>query len=260
MLVSFLVVAFLPDLIIPFEEFQPGRHRPGPKGSRLMFTIGHNIFFFLAVMFFSLMLKINNRLKVSEKEKLRAELSYFKAQINPHFLFNSLNTIYSLAIRQAGNTAEAVVKLSGMMRFVISDASQDYVSLEKEVAYVTDYIEFQKIRYGLTVRLEYEVENIQPGEVIAPLLLMPFIENAFKFGINPEEESLIRIDVRLRDSELHLHVFNRKVGHAAEPGISGGIGISNARHRLNLIYPEKHQLIIEESDADFKVDLFITLR
>lgn len=266
MLVSFVTVAFVPDWLVPFEEIRPRRHGPAPgtghwtDWGRLLFSIGHNIVFFLAVMFFSLMLKINLRLKQSEKEKLNAQLAYFKAQINPHFLFNTLNTIYSLAIQKAGNTAEAVVKLSGMMRFVISDASQDVVSLDKEIGYITDYIEFQKIRYGETVKVHYEVENIQPGEVIAPLLLMPFIENAFKFGINPEEESVIRIFVGVSGTELHLHVFNKKVGHINDPGISGGIGISNARHRLNLMYPEMYQLVIGESDTDYKVDLYINLR
>ena len=104
----------------------------------------------------STMIKINNRLKQTEKEKIDAELSYLKAQINPHFLFNTLNSIYSSAIEEnADNTATAVVKLSGMMRYVISEAHHDYVPLEKEINYITDYIELQKIRLGNTVNLQY---------------------------------------------------------------------------------------------------------
>jgi hypothetical protein len=259
--VCFLVIAFLPGWILPFDEIMRERHGPGPRdGSRLMFALGHNIFFFLAVMFFSLMLKINLRLKQSEKEKLRAELSYFKAQINPHFLFNSLNTIYSLAIQKADNTAEAIVKLSGMMRFVITDASHDHVSLEKEISYITDYIEFQKIRHGDTVKVDYQTQNIMPGERIAPLLLMPFIENAFKFGINPEEESIIRINIGISGTELHMLVYNRKVGKTLDPENPGGIGISNARHRLELLYPNTHQLFINDGELDYTVDLYINLK
>jgi hypothetical protein len=260
--VCFLIVAFLPGQLLPFEEMRPDRHGPGPdpRGSRFMFTLGHNVFFFLAVMFFSLMLKINLRLKQSEKEKMRAELSYLKAQINPHFLFNSLNTIYSLAIQKADNTAEAIVKLSGMMRFVITDASHDHVSIEKEISYITDYIEFQKIRHGETVKVDYQTQNIFPGERIAPLLLMPFIENAFKFGINPEEDSIIRISIIISGTELHLHVYNLKVGKTLDPGHAGGIGISNARHRLELLYPDKHQLLINDGELDYTVDLYINLK
>jgi len=262
MFASFLIVAFLPNILVQVPNFRPGPHIADhePRGSRLVFAIGHNIFFFLAVMFFSLMLKINNRLKISEKEKLNAELSYFKAQINPHFLFNTLNTIYSLAIQKADNTAEAIVKLSGMMRFVISDASSDYVSLEKEISYISDYIEFQKIRHGETVKIEYQTQNILPGERIAPLLLMPFIENAFKFGINPEEESVISISIGVSGSELHMLVYNKKVVLPEGPESQSGLGINNARHRLELLYPNKHQLFISEGEQDFKVELYINIQ
>jgi sensor histidine kinase YesM len=211
-------------------------------------------------MFFSLMLKINLRLKQSEKEKLSAELLYFKAQINPHFLFNTLNTIYSLAIQKADNTAEAIVKLSGMMRFVISDASHDYVSLEKEIRYISDYIEFQKIRHGETVKVDYQTHNLLAGERIAPLLLMPFIENAFKFGINPEEESMIQIRISMSGMELHLFVYNRKVGILKGLDSQGGLGVENARRRLELLYPDKHHLLINDGEQDYTMDLFINLQ
>lgn len=221
--------------------------------------LGHNLIFFLAVIFFSLMLKINNRLKQAEREKLKAELSYFKAQINPHFLFNTLNSIYSLAIQKADNTADAIVKLSGMMRYVLSDASFDFVPLEKEVNYITDYIDLQRIRFGDTVKIDYHTCEDATGKSIAPLILIPFIENAFKFGVNPEEDSVITVNMSLTDSEFHMHVFNYKVHRKEEEGSQSGLGISNASQRLNLIYPEKHKLNIMESDTMFKVDLYINL-
>jgi sensor histidine kinase YesM len=198
-------------------------------------------------------------LKQSEKEKLKAELSYFKAQINPHFLFNTLNTIYSLAIQKAGNTAEAVVKLSGMMRYVLSDASHDYVALEKEIGYISDYIELQKIRFGETVRIDYQPCDPDSGKSIAPLVLIPFIENAFKFGVNPGEDSFIGITISLSGDELHLKVFNNKVNGSQETETTGGLGIVNAKHRLDLLYPEKHKLIIEDKETEFTVDLYINL-
>lgn len=268
----YLLVAFLPEMLVsalgiehgrfphgPGHEQGPGPLPGGPSGNiKLMFRLGHNLIFFLAVIFFSLMLKINNRLRQAEKERLKAELSYFKAQINPHFLFNTLNSIYSLAIQKADNTPEAVVKLSGMMRYVISDAENDYVALEKEVNYITDYIELQKIRFGDTVIIDYQPCETVPGKIIAPLILIPFIENAFKYGINPAEKSSIGIMISLNDSELHLRVTNQKVA-PSDTTNSGGLGIINARKRLTLLYPEKHNLVIQDRENEYIVDLHIVL-
>jgi hypothetical protein len=259
MVLCFVVVTFLPDIIFPFRESPDMGHRSGHGGNRLLFSIGHSLVFFLAVVFFSLMLKINNRWKQTEKEKLKAELSYFKAQINPHFLFNTLNTIYSLAIQNAGNTAEAVVKLSGMMRYVLSDASHDFVPLEKEISYISDYIELQKIRFGDTVHIDYNPCDPPPGKIIAPLILIPFIENAFKFGVNPSENSNIGISISLSGSELHLKAFNLKVNGRIESEPSAGLGIANAKRRLDLLYHEKHRLLIRDKENDYLVDLYITL-
>ena len=264
-LACYFIISLLPEILVPFQghghplpEPEPG-HRPRLGGNRLLFRMGHNLVFFLAVVFFSLLLKINNRLKKTEKEKLKAELSYFKAQINPHFLFNTLNTIYSLAIQKAENTPEAVVKLSGMMRYVISDASHDYVPLEKEIRYISDYIELQKIRFDKTVKIDYIPCDAEPGKIIAPLILIGFIENAFKFGVNPEEDSRIEIIISLSGSDLHMTVFNKKVNNLKDTETSGGLGISNAKQRLALLYPDKHRLVIGETETEFNVDLYINL-
>jgi sensor histidine kinase YesM len=254
----FFIVAFLPGIIFPFRESGHMRHQ-GPEGNRFLFTIGHNLIFFLAVVFLSLMVKISTRWKQAEKERLKAELSYFKAQINPHFLFNTLNTIYSLAIQKADNTAEAVVKLSGMMRYVISEASNDFVPLEKEINYISDYIELQRIRFGETVKIDFNPGGLTSGPQIAPLILIPFIENAFKFGVNPEEDSFIGININLSGQELHMKVFNNKVTDRPKTEPAGGLGISNARHRLDLLYPEKYQLLIEDKKNEYMVDLYIIL-
>ncbi|MDX9883771.1 MAG: sensor histidine kinase [Prolixibacteraceae bacterium] len=262
----YLVIIFLPELIVPFNE-PPRRMPPGPEpvGKHLIgsgkwfFRMGHHLVFFLAVVFFSLLIKIHNRLKLTEQEKLHAELSYFKAQINPHFLFNTLNSIYSLAIQKADNTPDAVVKLSGMMRYVLSEASKEMVPLDREIGYITDYIELQRIRFGETVKIDYLPCETAPGKVIAPLLLIPFIENAFKYGVNPEADSNITVRVTLHSSDLHLHVFNYKVQERKEDEAAGGVGVNNARKRLGLIYPGKYKLDISENEIEFKVDLYIDL-
>jgi hypothetical protein len=265
LILCFVFVAYLPELVFPFVEHgpppemhEPGLH-PGHERGKLLFSFGHNLVFFLAVIFFSLMLKINNRLKKTEGERIKAELSYFKAQINPHFLFNTLNSIYSLAIQKDDKTPEAVVKLSGLMRYVISDASQDFVALEKEISYISDFIELQKIRLGNTVKIDYEPCEPDASKYIAPLILIPFIENAFKFGVNPEEDSYISVRIELEGSKLHASVFNNKVRHRYDKGSTPGLGIKNAKQRLDLLYTKKHRLLIEDDENHFKVDLYIDL-
>jgi sensor histidine kinase YesM len=254
----FLIVAFLPGTLFPFHE-TARQHHIYQDGNRILFTIGHNLIYFLAVMFFSLLVKMNSRWKQADKERLKAELSYFKAQINPHFLFNTLNTIYSLAIQKADNTPEAVVKLSGMMRYVITDASNDFVPLEKEISYISDYIALQKIRFGDTVKVDFNADGLAAGPDIAPLILIPFIENAFKFGVNPEKDSIIGIKITLSGQELHMKVVNKKVNDQSKTEPGGGLGISNARHRLDLLYPEKYRLLISDKESDYTVDLYIIL-
>lgn len=265
LLLCYLVIAFLPEIFFPFKEHlgPPEGHRPDrgirPDRIRWMFRMGHSLFFFLAVVFLSLLLKLNNRLKQAEKERLKAELSYFKAQINPHFLFNTLNTIYSLSILKDDKTPEAVVKLSGMMRYVISDASHDFVPLENEIKYISDYIDLQKIRFGDTVKIDYQPCEPAAGKYIAPLILIPFIENAFKFGVNPEEDSFISVKISFSEPELHLSVFNHKVHDLNGTEQKSGLGINNARQRLSLLYPDKYRLSIEDRAAEFVVDLDISL-
>ncbi|MEP6746539.1 MAG: sensor histidine kinase [Bacteroidota bacterium] len=219
------------------------------------------LFQFIVVLILSAMIRINNRLKQSEKEKVNAELSYLKAQINPHFLFNTLNSIYSSAIDEnADNTASAVVKLSGMMRYVISEAHHQYVPLEKELSYISDYIELQKIRLGNTVHLIYHVTGITAGKQIAPLILISFIENAFKHGVNPEEHSNIEIEIDVYEQTLHLSVMNNKVRNVNGDSFKNNIGLENTRNRLQLLYPSHHELVIKDDEKEFLVLLKMNLQ
>ncbi|GAB3331651.1 histidine kinase [Larkinella ripae] len=248
-------------------------HRPpplarvprGPIPARLTqkppfgFELSHALFLFLVGIFVSLFLQINNRWRQTEQEKLATELSYLKAQINPHFLFNTLNSIYSLAIEQSDKTADAVVKLSSLMRYVIRDAGSHQVPLAKELDYIRNYIDLQKLRLDDTVLIEFIVTGSPNGTPIAPLILISFIENAFKYGVNPEEESRIRIAITLPENKLQLFVFNRKVRVFHGDETAGGIGIENTRARLQLIYPDRHTLVINDTADGFSVDLTIDL-
>ncbi|RRB17202.1 sensor histidine kinase [Larkinella knui] len=244
-----------PRFPVPRGPVPGGLHQKPPFG----FELSHALFLFLVGIFVSLFLQINNRWRQTEQEKLATELSYLKAQINPHFLFNTLNSIYSLAIEQSDRTADAIVKLSSLMRYVIRDAGSNQVPLAKEVEYIDDYMALQKLRLGDTVQIEYASSGLFNGKQIAPLILISFIENAFKYGVNPEEKSIIQITISLKENNLRLYVFNKKVRLFHNDEASGGIGIENTKSRLQLVYPDKHTLTITDNPTGFAVELILNL-
>lgn len=201
-----------------------------------------------------------NRLKQSENEKLSAQIASLKSQINPHFLFNTLNNIYATAIDTAPKAADMVDKLSEMMRYTMKDTQQDFVLLEDEVNYVSNYIELQKVRLDKSVKMEFRVPDVIPASRIAPMLLIPFIENAFKHGVNTEQKSWIRIEINIDKTAFQLSVLNSKVDVQREITERSGLGITNTWHRLNLIYPSKHLLVVNDTEKDFSVSLHINLQ
>jgi LytS/YehU family sensor histidine kinase len=208
----------------------------------------------------SISLIINNHLRQLEKEKLVAQISSLKSQINPHFLFNTLNNIYATALDTSPRTADMVDKLSEMMRYTMKENQNDFVPLEGEINYLNNFIELQKLRLESKIKFNYTLDGKFSELQIAPMLLIPFIENAFKHGVNSEQDSNIRIDIKTNESEIHFLVANNKVN--IQSGIkenSSGLGIENTRHRLALIYPSKHLLTIKETENDFIVSLHINL-
>jgi len=208
----------------------------------------------------SISLTINNHLKQLEKEKLVAQISSLKFQINPHFLFNTLNNIYATALDTSPRTADMVDRLSEMMRYTMKETQNDFVPLEEEINYLNNYIELQKLRFESKLKFDYTIEGEFTELQIAPMLLIPFVENAFKHGVNSEQDSNIRINIKANESEIHFLVANKKV--SIQSGIkenSGGLGIENTKNRLVLIYPSKHLLTIKETENDFIVSLHINL-
>lgn len=262
--ITILPKVFINLLISFFPNFEtlPDRFSNISFHSRheIQHIISHYFFQFLMVIAFSFLLKIYDRWKQTEEEKLITELSYLKSQMNPHFLFNTLNSIYSLAIQEkSNNTANAIVKLSGMMRYVISESETDFLSLDKEINYIKDYIELQKIRLENTVDLAFNIEGNGAGKRIAPFLLIHFIENAFKFGVNPEKKSSIRINISIEKNEIILMVRNNKVNTNFDSSVKNGLGIKNTKQRLQLLYPSNHQLVIAEKENEFNVTLKLIL-
>ena len=194
-----------------------------------------------------------------KEEKLNAELSSLKAQINPHFLFNTLNSIYVLSVKKDDKASEAIIHLSGLMRYVIKDANDYKIPLHKELDYIRNYIELQKARLGNTTAVLFECSGDAGSKEIAPLILITYIENAFKYGINPDVDGCIaEITLQVTDNGIRLYVFNKKV-NGINKADSAGIGMSNTKERLKHLYPEKHALQISENEETYSVTLSLEL-
>lgn len=204
------------------------------------------LLWFLAIVS-SILWTVYNRLKQTESERLSAQIASLRSQINPHFLFNTLNNIYATAIDTSPKAADMIDKLSEMMRYTMKDIQQDRVWLEDEINYISNFIELQKLRLDRSVKQEYScLENIPPLR-IAPMLLIPFIENAFKHGVNPEQKSRIKIEMAMNKTGFQLSVINSKVDIQQDIFERSGLGIGNTKNRLNLIYPSKHLLVINDT-------------
>ena len=236
-----------------------GAARPASPQPGLPSELSQTFFLMLAGLLMALVLRTNDRWRATEREKIQTELSYLKAQINPHFLFNTLNSIYSLALIESPPTADALAQLSSFLRYVIQDSQQDRVSLAKELDYIGQYIALQTLRLGDTATVDFTVEGVANGKQIVPLLLISFIENAFKYGVSPEEPSTIRIAIHLGADELHCHVANKKVRVFQPTSVASGIGLANTQARLRLLYPDRHRLVIQDEATQFSVDLTLTL-
>ncbi len=202
------------------------------------------------------------RFQEIEKEKTLAELKALKSQINPHFLFNSLNSIYSLARKNSTLTPEKIVQLSDLMRHIIYESDVDFIPLEKEVEMIKNYIELQNLRTSEKDKIKLEVLGEIKNMEIAPLLFLPFIENSFKHGLKGGAENIfVEIKIEISGNILNFEIENRK-GKYIESGDAKykGIGIKNVKKRLELIYPKLHSLKISDKKNTFKVLLQVQLK
>ncbi len=207
--------------------------------------------------------KNENQLKEIENQKLMAELSYLKAQINPHLFFNTLNGIYALARQKSDKTADVIMKLSVIMRYIIYDARSPKVLLVKELKHIDNYIDLQKIRLTDTVRIRYEVHGNPLNIMIEPLLFSVFVENAFKHGIDYSKKNTISIILDILDEELKFTVSNPIVQTSGRISLydneDSGVGLENIKKRLELLYPGKHVLRISEIDQNYIVELTLKM-
>jgi hypothetical protein len=260
-IVAFSVLYYLIDAnFIPRAKFD-GHEKP-PMILHFMRIFLVNSFTFFIATSVSLM-HHNKRLLENEKllteEKLKTELKLLKAQINPHFIFNALNNIYSLTYMKANSAPDAVLKLSEMLRYVFYDCSKEQVPVSSEINYIENYIAFQQMKSEHTqnIKLTNDIKNA--GIEIAPMLFIPFIENAFKYSRIEEKEDE-NINIRIADADGKLQFYIENSFDAGNKPIEGsGTGIKNVQHRLNIIYPNKHELNISEGKDKYCVDLNILI-
>ena len=267
MTVPHLVGRHLPDnegdlpgfpLQHPPQPFM-NHHRPFSLVSFVFDEFRRHLYLFFTAVFFSFLLRTREHLSEVKEEKIKAELLHLKSQINPHFLFNTLNSIYVLSIKKDDRASAAIINLSGLMRYVIKDANDHKIPLQKEIEYIRNYIELQKARLGDTAQILFEFSGEPDNKKITPLLLITYIENAFKYGINPDEDDcLVEVKIQITDTRLTMLVFNRKVP-LAESIDSTGIGIVNTAERLHLLYPGNHNIDITENDKTYSVTLSLEL-
>ncbi|MDQ0968415.1 two-component system LytT family sensor kinase [Flavobacterium sp. W4I14] len=192
-----------------------------------------------------------------ESERREMELQFLKSQLNPHFLFNSLNNIYSLAYQKSDKTADAIMKLSEIMRYMIYESNTPTVALSKEVDYLTSYIELQKIRFKDGAYIELTLNGEIDNQKIVPLMLISFVENAFKHGVVTDPAEPVKINIIANQKILHFSVVNKK--NQQNKDAQGGVGLTNVERRLQLVYPDRYKLNVVNSATHYTCELMIDI-
>ena len=231
---------------------------------------GHILFTFFIFLFFLAAstayqmsrdrMKADKLAKEKENENLKTELSLLRSQVSPHFMFNVLNNMVALARKQSDQLEPSLIKLSSLMRYMLYDADGDKVSLDKEIDYLQSYIDLQRQRFGKNVCINTLFNEIDGNYEIEPMLLIPFVENAFKHGTGFMEKVQIDIELKVKNSVLVFEVRNRFNENSEEiKDKTSGIGLTNVKRRLNLLYGKNHNLLISKNDGWFTSSLQLNL-
>jgi len=211
------------------------------------------------IVLFKYWMKKQRDFLLAEKEKTNAELQLLKAQVHPHFLFNTLNNIYSFSLTNSSKTPQMIVKLSSLLSYVLYDCKANEVSLEKEIEIMKNYVDLEKERYGNKLEVSVNVEGDIKGKQITPLLLLPFLENAFKHGTSEQlEKPWLSMDISVKQNMLRCKIVNSK-NEMTLPG-ENGIGINNVRKRLTYLYPGQHDLKLSDEGDFFVVSLLVEVK
>ncbi|WP_162915410.1 sensor histidine kinase [Paraflavitalea soli] len=197
--------------------------------------------------------------KEAQAERLASELKFLRSQVSPHFLFNVLTNMVSLARQRSALLEPALIQLSDMLRYMLYDADSGKFPVTKEIEYLHNYIELQQLRFGEDVRITVDIENDAPSCTVEPMLLIPFVENAFKHGIGLVRDPFIHVSLQVKEQSLHFRVTNNYDKSNTAKDKNSGIGLANVRNRLQLLYKEKHNLSIHDNGelyvATLKLDL-----
>ncbi|RIV46736.1 sensor histidine kinase [Flagellimonas pelagia] len=196
--------------------------------------------------------------KKVENEKVSSELQFLKTQLNPHFLFNSLNAIYSLSVKGSSNTSEAIISLSELMRYMLYEADKDKVKLGKELEYIKNYVQLQRLRLSDSANVKLKISGEERGKEVPPLLFISFIENAFKYGTDYKGRTYVNIGLLISEKNIYLRVEN-KIGAHRKQTKNSGVGLENIKNRLRLLYPDSHKLQITDNGETYVVDLNLNL-
>jgi sensor histidine kinase YesM len=200
--------------------------------------------------------ELQNKILGTQLQIKEQELNYLKKQIHPHFLFNTLNTIYGLALNQSKDTPEIILKLSNLLDYILYQVSKPKVSLKEEVLHIKEYIALERIRFQDTLKVSFASSEISEDILIAPMLLIPFVENAFKHGSLIDGFLKVELNISLKGDQLDFNLKNTVLENSKNQN-EAGIGLENIRKRLNLLYKNKHQIKIENKDNWFIVHLII---
>lgn len=205
-------------------------------------------------------IKTERNVKERENENLKTELSLLRSQVNPHFMFNILNNMVAMARKRSEDLEPSLIKLSALMRYMLYEADEDKVSLEKEIEYLQSYVDLQQQRFGKNMKLVVDFKKVDDNYKIEPMLLIPFVENAYKHGTGMIENAQIEIELRAEKNVLHFSVRNKFNNLSQEvKDTTSGIGLTNVTRRLNLLYGEEHSLLITKKDHWFTVSLQLNL-
>lgn len=211
----------------------------------------------IGLKIFKIVIRNQQRISELKNTSLQTELAYLKDQINPHFLFNALNNIYVQSRKRPKEASESILLLSDLLRYQLYDCAKEKVQLKSEIEYLQNYLELDRLRKS-KAKVDFKVNGTPNGSMVAPFLFIPFVENAIKHGTGLENEAQIDIEFEVAPKSIKFSIENTKPQQPL-PQIEGGIGLPNVKRRLALLYPEKHELKIEEGKENFKVELSLDL-
>lgn len=255
-----IIAVLYRDVILEHHDSKTGALQETDLSVYMISTVFVSGFFIISSCLIKFMLDWFSNIRVQrslENERKDMELQFLKSQLNPHFLFNSLNNIYSLAYQKSEKTADAVLKLSEIMRYMIYESNDMWVELSKEISYLESYVDLHRLRFKDGAAIEMSINGEIKDQKIIPLVLISFVENAFKHGVANDPSDPIRINIIANQKILHFSITNKKrTGNKDEVG---GVGLNNVERRLQLLYPDRYKLNIVNSATHYTSELMLDI-